>query len=1433
MQLQEGQAGDGVIAMLTDSAGAYANGNYSGSFSIDGTSYNDLVFTSLGNGSYSVQCCDFPTLGVGSHSGTLQVTETGQLSSVFAGPVSFSINVADAPLTAAPANISAIAGVPYTGTVATFTDADPNAQASDYTATISYTDGSSAGTISSDGSGGWIVTSTMTFSTPGNSSPTVTITDNGGATTAVQSSASVSFQSLSLDSSLIYLEQGQSFSGTVGTLTDSAGSYSNVAQFSASLTWNGWIYGNLTFSPSGDGAWNIVSDSLAALPAGNYSGSLTVTASIGNQTFSTDPSDFTIDVIPPDLYATGVYINSTVNSPWGGTVANLADSDSFDLPSTYYTSATNYGDGTSNSSGQISTLSSGAWQVSDTHTFTAPGILSPTTSIIDTNNNTVATATSVATINLAALSLDSSSQWIDEGQSLGTLATLTDAAGIFSTGGYSGTLTLNGPSGQQSVDVGFVNDGNNDGVYLVEAQGTLTLSSGTYEAALTVSESAANVQSVGAYTYFVVNVADAPLTAQNVDMTAEDGNSWSGTVATFADADPNAVVSDYTTSIDFGDGTGSVAGTVSSDGNGNWIVTGTHTFPSVGSFSPVVTISDSGGSSTTATDTATVSPAPLDLDASSIELQEGQAVPTTIATLADSAGAGADGNYSGAVVIDGNSYPVSFVSDGNNDGVYTVQSDYLPMLNVGTHSATVSAAEYIGGQLNTAPSVTFSIDVADAPLTTQSQNISLYAGVSWTGTVATFTDADACAQAGNYTATLTDGAGTTSAGTIFSDGNGGFYVTGTLAYATPGYYAPEVTITDNGGSTATVDDLAAVNAAPLSLSAWNIHIAAGQSYTGIVGILTDSAGSNSDSSNYSADLNWNGADYTNLTFAADGPGQWAVMATGLTGLSSGAFGGSLSVSETIGSQTVTADNASFSIFAAYGQGTSINTTVGSGWYGTIATITNPDSSDSPANYTASTLYGDSSNGTATSPSTGNIQQGSGNWAVTDTHTFTATGTYSPVTTVTSTTTGILLATASSTATVNLASISLSVSSAFLQEGQSLSGDIGTLADSAGTYATGSYTGSVTFAGDPSNTAYPVTFMADGNNDGGYSVQASGMPPLAAGWHDATLSVSEYDSGLNQTVNATSAFSIYAAAAPLTAASDTPTTVSAVEGQTISGILLHFTNGNPYAQAGDHTVLVDWGDSTSDSSTSSSNVSIAADSSGGFDVIGTHTFALSGTYTISLTVQDNATSTLNASLSAGIADAALTASSDSISTISMNQGATFSGSVLHFTDANPLAQTGNYSATIDWGDGNTSSTAYGTITLTSDGQGGFNVNNTHSYSTSGAYTVSVTVTEIGGSQVTNSIAANIAPGAPASLAATAIGCGEIDLTWTNSDNSVNIEVARSTSSGGTFSTVTTLSPGSTSYQDTGLDSGTTYYYQVRAVQSGVYSDYSNAASATTM
>ena len=85
-----------------------------------------------------------------------------------------------------------------------------------------------------------------------------------------------------------------------------------------------------------------------------------------------------------------------------------------------------------------------------------------------------------------------------------------------------------------------------------------------------------------------------------------------------------------------------------------------------------------------------------------------------------------------------------------------------------------------------------------------------------------------------------------------------------------------------------------------------------------------------------------------------------------------------------------------------------------------------------------------------------------------------------------------------------------------------------------------------------------------------------------------------------------------------------------------------------------------------------------------------------------------------------------------------------------------------------------------------------------------------------------------PSAPAVLTATP-GNGQVALSWSASSGATSYNVKRATVSGGPYTTI--ASPSSTSYTNSGLTNGTTYYYVVSAVNSAGESGNSSQVSAT--
>lgn len=102
------------------------------------------------------------------------------------------------------------------------------------------------------------------------------------------------------------------------------------------------------------------------------------------------------------------------------------------------------------------------------------------------------------------------------------------------------------------------------------------------------------------------------------------------------------------------------------------------------------------------------------------------------------------------------------------------------------------------------------------------------------------------------------------------------------------------------------------------------------------------------------------------------------------------------------------------------------------------------------------------------------------------------------------------------------------------------------------------------------------------------------------------------------------------------------------------------------------------------------------------------------------------------------------------------------------------------------------------------------------------------------QITGTPPPPAAPAAPSNLTATAASATAINLQWTdNSTDEDRFYIERSTTSATTgFSALTDVAANTTSYSNTGLAQGTTFWYRVRAGNANGYSSWTTVASATT-
>ncbi|MDZ7303603.1 MAG: fibronectin type III domain-containing protein [candidate division KSB1 bacterium] len=105
---------------------------------------------------------------------------------------------------------------------------------------------------------------------------------------------------------------------------------------------------------------------------------------------------------------------------------------------------------------------------------------------------------------------------------------------------------------------------------------------------------------------------------------------------------------------------------------------------------------------------------------------------------------------------------------------------------------------------------------------------------------------------------------------------------------------------------------------------------------------------------------------------------------------------------------------------------------------------------------------------------------------------------------------------------------------------------------------------------------------------------------------------------------------------------------------------------------------------------------------------------------------------------------------------------------------------------------------------------------------------------GNSNYSNEASATTFLKAPSNLVATAVSSSQINLSWTdNTTNETGFRIERKTGPAGTYVEIATVGANVTNFSNTGLATGTQYFYRVRAYTTTNVSAYSNEASATTL
>ena len=268
-------------------------------------------------------------------------------------------------------------------------------------------------------------------------------------------------------------------------------------------------------------------------------------------------------------------------------------------------------------------------------------------------------------------------------------------------------------------------------------------------------------------------------------------------------------------------------GQVTMNADGSFTYTPAAGFSGTDSF--VYQIEDQDGNTATATVTLLDPPPPV--GGFLVKAVEGaDSGWQTVATFTDPLNVAASAYGASIAWGDGTTSAATITS---SDGLYTVQGDHT-YTAAGTETLTVS----ITGPDGATSTATSTATIAAAPLMATGVNVASTEGQLFNGMVANFTDGNPLSTPADFTATITWGDGSTSAGAITLSG-GVFAIQGSHTYAEAGSQPVNVSIADVDGAASTTTSTATIAAAPLTATGVNVATSEGQPFSGMVATFTD------------------------------------------------------------------------------------------------------------------------------------------------------------------------------------------------------------------------------------------------------------------------------------------------------------------------------------------------------------------------------------------------------------------------------------------------------------------------------------------------------------------------------------------------------------------------------------------------------------------
>jgi hypothetical protein len=1089
--------------------------------------------------------------------------------------------------------------------VGTFTDSKTGAPSTNFSVEINWDNGQTTpGTATFVSSSGGVslfsVTGTNVYTTPGTYNVSVTVNDNQGDSTTIASTAVATGPVLTPISALIIATAGQPLptSTIVGSVLDSNPA-DTPADLQATINWGDGhtSQGTVTAVAGSPGLFTISGTNLYTTPNTD-----SISIAVQNDQGQSTTIQSTAVVLSPFLSATGTTFSTTpgVPLPTGTVVANFTDSN-LNATAGNIIATINWGDGQS-SSGKVNLISSNGsvstFTVTGTHVYATSGTASsyPVTVSIDDPSGQTATVTSTATVT-TPIAASGTTFSVTPGQSFtATIANFTDTNPAANANNI--TAVINWGDGQTST--GLISG--SSGIYTVSGNHTYS-APGAASYAIKVTIVDPSGQSVQASS---TAIATAFINATGTTFNAIPGQSFTTTVATFTDSNPNALTHLPTAVINWGDGQSSTV--TATFAAGLFTVTGTHTYSAVGalgSYPVTVTILDPSGQTATANSTA-ITASVFNATGTSFTTTVGQTFTQAVANFTDTNPNATLKNITALINWGDGQSSVGQISSTGVTGGYTVTGThaYATAGTSGTFPITVTITDP-SGQSAVANSTAL---VAAPTIVATGRTFNAIPSQSFTTTVATFTDSNPNATTNLPTAVIKWGDGQTSTGTV-TYAAGVFTVAGSHTYSAPGAassYPVTVTILDPSGQTATANSTAIIVASFISATGTTFTTTVGQTFTQTVANFTDT-NPNATLKNITALINWGDGQSSVGQISSTGvAGGYTVTGTHAyaTAGTSGTFPITVMITDPSGQSAVANSTALVAAPTIVATGRTFTVIPGQSFTTTVATFTDSNPNAVTNLPTAVISWGDGQSSSVTAT------YASGVFTVTGTHAYSApgaSGSYSILVTI--------LDPSGQTATAN----STALTSSFINAtgttftaipGLPFTATVANFTDSNPNAITNPPTAVITW-GDGQSSSVTATYAA-----GVFTVTGTHTYSAAAATGSYNVLVTILDpSGQTATANSTALI-----VSPTVSA--TGITFSATSGEPFSGTVAFFTDSNPSAKTNLPTAVINWGDGQ----TSPGVVSLVSSTSSQstFAVMGTHTYSTAGiaaTYPVTVTIVD--------------------------------------------------------------------------------------------------------------------------------------------------------------------------------------------------------------------